>query len=171
MQEKRLSRRSLLRGRLKPSEAVRLPWTLGEDHFTDHCSRCDACIKACPEKIITKGDGGFPALDFRQGECTFCQDCVDACPEPLFSDPKTTSPWGYKAIIQDNCLTHKGVHCQSCQDNCEPWAIRFPPRLGGVAQPQVDFDDCTGCGACITACPADAIKLQLPPAEEQEQSS
>lgn len=171
MQEKKLSRRSLLRGRLKPTPAFRLPWTQGEDHFTDHCSRCEACIKACPEQIIIKGDGGFPELNFRLGECTFCQDCVESCPEPLFTDPAKTAPWHYKAQVQSHCLTAKNVHCQSCQDSCEPMAILFPPRLGAVAQPVIDSDECTGCGACIASCPADAIKLQLDSDNDQGQTA
>jgi len=48
--------------------------------IVDRCTRCGACAAACPETIITAGDGGFPAVDFHRGECTFCGACADACP-------------------------------------------------------------------------------------------
>jgi len=61
-----LNRRSLFRGRRAP--ALRPPWARRPDEaFTDACTRCGDCQRACPEGIVVVADGGFPALDFRQG--------------------------------------------------------------------------------------------------------
>jgi ferredoxin-type protein NapF len=38
-------------------------------------------------------------------------------------------------------------------------AIRFSPRLGGAACPVILAEQCTGCGDCVTVCPASAITL------------
>jgi ferredoxin-type protein NapF len=126
------------------------------ERFADLCTRCGACIEACPEHIIKRGGGGFPELDFHQGACTFCGKCAAACPEPLF-DPAAAKPWDAAAVITDRCLPRRGVICQSCKDACEATAIVVAPARMPV--PVVDLDQCTGCGACVAVCPVDAITV------------
>ena len=63
------------------------------------------------------------------------------------------------AFITENCLAYGNTVCRSCAEACEPGAIRFRPRLGGAALPEVDAAVCTGCGACVAPCPAKAIGL------------
>jgi ferredoxin-type protein NapF len=46
-----------------------------------------------------------------------------------------------------------------CGEACDAGAIRFPPRLGGVAAPVVDTTRCTGCGDCLPLCPPQALRL------------
>ena len=57
------------------------------------------------------------------------------------------------------CLADRGVECRLCGEACDAGAIRFPPRLGGVAAPVIDHDRCTGCGDCLPLCPPSALKL------------
>ena len=59
--------------------------------------------------------------------------------------------------ISDTCLTRAGVSCRLCEDACEPRAIRFAPRPGGVFQPALDGARCTACLACVEVCPVHAI--------------
>lgn len=66
------------------------------------------------------------------------------------------------AVAADRCLARLGIVCRTCGDACEPRAIRFPPRLGGVAVPVLDVEACTGCGECVQLCPAVAISLAEP---------
>lgn len=58
-----------------------------------------------------------------------------------------------------SCLALANVVCRSCGDVCETAAIRFRPRLGAAAQPEVDHARCNGCGDCLPACPSTAITL------------
>ncbi|MDV2858435.1 MULTISPECIES: ferredoxin-type protein NapF [Oceanimonas] len=154
-----LSRRRWLKGGLTSQHHVQpLPWALDWPAFTAQCTRCGDCIQACPEQIIVVADGGFPAIDFSKGECTFCTDCVSACGEPLFYSTEQ-APWQQVAAFSHACLAHQGVHCRSCEDSCEPRAIRFRPRLGGVSVPELEQDACTGCGGCVAACPVSAISI------------
>lgn len=150
------SRRNLFSRR--KTNVIRPPWSKPEQAFTDNCTRCDKCITACDTQIIKRGEGGFPEIDFSDDECTFCKQCVEVCPEPVF-DTTLAQPWTYVASIKDNCLTAKGVWCQSCKDACEPRAISFSMAVGQVPKPVIDIDACTGCGACVSPCPADAVTL------------
>ncbi|MCG7498443.1 ferredoxin-type protein NapF [Vibrio sp. Of7-15] len=162
-----LARRSLFRSRKRIPQLSqqRLPWLINESTFTDQCTRCEKCIVLCETKIIVKGDGGFPIVDFQKGECTFCGECVSACPEPLFQ-PVSAKPWQHKiSLADDACLARQSVECRSCGELCEPGAIRFQLTLGSVAQPKIEADECTGCGACVAVCPTQAIAIKL---EEQE---
>lgn len=165
-----VQRRNWLRGRFSPKPtAIRLPWLKSAASFYDGCTRCGECQKACPERIIVRGDGGFPEIDFKQGECTFCAKCAQACPEPLFELDSARRPWDYIASIDRGCLAYQGVSCQSCQDSCDAGVIKFVSQVGKPAQPQLNRELCTGCGACVAVCPVFAISVlpnQSPVAQE-----
>lgn len=150
------SRRALFRGRRTATAPLRPPWALAEDEFVSCCTRCDDCIGACPEGIVLRADGGFPAVDFQRGECTFCEACVEACPSGALV--REGPPWTIRARVDDRCLALNGVHCQACRDACPTQAIRFPLRPG-VPGPVVDDPTCTGCGACVAPCPVDALSV------------
>lgn len=65
------------------------------------------------------------------------------------------------ATIGPSCFAFQGIACMSCRDTCPTGAVRFELALGG-ARPEILNDSCTGCGDCIQACPADAIRLAQP---------
>jgi len=153
-----LSRRNLLRGRADSATLpLRPPGAIRETLFTDQCTTCGECIAACPEHIIINGSAGYPEVDFRQGECTFCSRCIETCAEGALVH-EVQPPWRLELQLTDSCLAKRQVVCQTCGDTCEAEAIRFLPLPGVVAIPVIDQDVCTGCGACIAACPHDALK-------------
>lgn len=150
-----LARRALLRRLGGAPDTRRPPWTSLD--LTERCTRCNACVDACPEQVLRRGDGGFPELDLRHSGCTLCGDCANACDAGVFDLQRRAFPW--HAEIGERCLAQAGIHCRSCEESCEARAIRFRPQLGGPAQPQLDPDACTGCGACLAPCPNQAIVL------------
>ena len=154
-----VSRADLIRGRFANVPApVRPPWALPEARFVEACERCDDCARACPEQIIMRGRGGFPAIDFSRGECTFCGDCVDICKVDAFAG-KDADPWHLKARVGPACLARSGIACRACEDSCTPRSIRFAVS-GRPRPPIIDPETCTGCGACVAPCPATAIFVE-----------
>ena len=152
-------RRRLLRGGRDTSE-LRPPWLKAPSSFTEDCTRCGQCVELCPQQIVRVGDGGFPVVKFDLGECVLCGECTTRCEAGLFLDAaERGAAWDHAAVIGERCLTHFGVLCRSCEDACEPRAIRFPLTAGLVAKPAVDTQICTGCGACIRPCPEQAITM------------
>jgi len=132
--------------------------------FTEACTRCGDCARACPTRIIRQGEGGYPTVDFTFGECTFCGDCVSACPTGALRRAADETPWTLQASIGDACVAQRQVECRICGEQSDAGAIRFRPQVGGIALPQLDEKACTGCGACIAGCPATAITVRPRPA-------
>ena len=154
-----VSRASLIRGDVfGRQDIIRPPWGIPENLFTEICTRCDECITACPEKVISAGPGGYPAVSFDDGECTFCGDCRQYCePGALKAADAEAKPWRVLAIVDgSDCLGTQGVLCRLCDEQCEVRAISFP-QVGLAGVPLIDTQLCTGCGACIGPCPTDAI--------------
>ncbi|MCC6777746.1 MAG: ferredoxin-type protein NapF [Hyphomicrobiales bacterium] len=153
------SRRALF-GRLRGGPMqLRPPWTGHEDKLLDVCTRCGACIGACPTKLLVEGHGGYPIVDFTHGAtCTFCGACADACEDDCFH--RTAGPaWGLKAALSPACIELKGVTCRRCEEACDLAAIRFRPRIGGGGVPVIDAQLCNGCGACVPPCPVNALSI------------
>ena len=157
-----VSRRQFLRGNVTGrSIAVRPPWALMESEFIDRCDQCAECIAACPTKLIQPGTDGFPQLNFAKGECDFCIACARACGTGALAyraDPQQAI-WTLAANIDVDCIAYRGVVCRSCGEHCEAAAIRFVPVVGRGSLPRLDIERCTGCGACVSVCPVNAIRM------------
>lgn len=153
------SRRAFLRGEVLRSDKAPIYPPGAEPDFTGLCTQCDECREACPEDIITFNAQGWPVVQLDAGPCTFCGDCVSACPTgALNSDLMADWPW--RARVSASCLSMNGVSCRVCQDVCDHNAIRFRLQTGGRAEPVLDTDNCTGCGACASACPAGSVSFE-----------
>ncbi len=155
-----LSRRRLLRGASSVAGcSMRPPWALPESEFVSACSRCGDCLPACPTRILVRGSGGYPTLDFMLGQCTFCGACGEACKDDALHSRTDADPWAARAAVAESCLASQRVVCRICGDACEVTAISFLSEPGGKALPRIDVSACTGCGACVAGCPARAIRV------------
>lgn len=140
---------------------------MAEAQFLSRCDGCGDCRAACTQRIIVLTDSSYPQIDFLNGECTFCGACARACGEGALAWSPQAVPWQVKAVVLPACLAQHGVVCRSCGEQCETGAIRFRYVKGGAAQPQVEPAVCTGCGACFTVCPAQAIALRDDPVYQE----
>ncbi len=162
------NKRNLLFGRLHSSDTDRdrqtpfyPPWAQPEKRFLESCTRCNKCINICPENIIGSGDGGFPEINFENGECTFCEKCINECETgALHKNTPDQPPWLLTAHIQDNCLSLQNITCSRCADECESRSINLNYSAHGISTPTVNSDSCTGCGACVSNCPVKAITIR-----------
>lgn len=146
-----ISRRDFLSGR--PQQMFR-PLPPGADAASlAACTGCGDCVEACPEAILRISDHRV-IVDFTGGECSFCGACAEICDEAVFTG---SAVMHHRIAIAGTCLARRGVTCMTCRDACPEAAIRFRPRIGGPFLPELDPFACTGCGACIAPCPADAI--------------
>lgn len=160
-----ISRMQFLRGDFGGVEkTLRPPWAVNESLFIRLCNSCGDCITSCPTSILIKGRAGFPVVDFSKGECEFCGQCVAACHTGALERTQFPDevPWLLKAVIGDRCITYQGVVCRSCVEQCDAHAIMFQLSAGRVPQPQLADARCTGCGACVSICPVNAISIVNP---------
>lgn len=165
-----LSRRQFLKGDLqRKKNPIRPPWARDEQDFLHTCERCNACIEVCHLRVIKRGDGGYPEMDFSRSGCDFCESCVRHClPQALSITPENHyKPWSITAYINNRCFARRGVLCQSCGEICETSAIQFRHAVGGNTYIYINTSDCTGCGECVSLCPADAITMKPPALTEK----
>ena len=155
---------------------IRPPFALEELEFLLACTRCDACVNACPHDVIFPLAGhlgsqvaGTPALDLLHKGCHLCEDwpCVVSCQagalavgsgidtEPPVGDASSSGPLPRSlamiGIDQSRCLPYQGPECGACADSC--------PVSGALAwvsaKPRIDPQFCLGCSLCREACITD----------------
>jgi ferredoxin len=135
------------------------------EKFADTCTRCYACVNACPAEIIKVKKGGslrelaIPELVFNDYGCEeSCSRCSQVCPtgaiRSLSHDEKWRTQIGIAKVKKGRCLAWADhEYCMVCDEYCPYNAIETVWR-GDIACPAVNADLCRGCGACESACPA-----------------
>ena len=92
-----------------------------EQQFLDGCTRCNACIEACPHDAIVlapsrlREAAGTPMIDPHKQPCWMCHDtpCVTAC-EPRVLDPLRLQ-WERRASIRHRALLIRAVSAPSAR--------------------------------------------------------
>jgi ferredoxin-type protein NapG len=171
------SRRSLLRSalgdwlerlmaqteeRVVTRRYVRPPGSLPELGFLAACTRCGACIDACPPHALAAvpTDGGLaagtPYLDLMTEPCIACSTipCATACPTPALTFPEQGWSGHRLATLElypERCLTFHGTACRICVDACPIGEAAL--GLDPAGHPVLRHEGCVGCGVCLHACP------------------
>lgn len=161
---------------LTKSEESKIPvvpaGALSVKNFTDHCTACQLCVTACPEKLLKPSDSLAnlmqPEMTFDRGYCSIeCNECSKVCPagaiKPVSLEEKSSVQIGHAVINPDLCVVNTdNVKCLGCARNCPVGAIRLvmknPEDENSLLIPTVNEERCIGCGACEHYCPAKPIK-------------
>ncbi len=143
---------------------IRPPYALDELEFLLACTRCNACIEACPQQTIFPLPArlgvqfaGTPALDLINRSCHLCEGwpCVSACepgalllPEVDEGKPLPAPKLARAEIDTGQCLPWQGPECGACAASCpQPGALKWENW-----RPVIDAELCVGCGQCREAC-------------------
>ena len=141
-------------------------------NFSDHCTACQLCVTACPEKVLKPSDSLSnlmqPEMVFDHGYCAIdCNKCSEVCPagaiKPVSIEEKSSVQIGHAVINPDLCVVNTdNVKCLGCSRNCPVGAIRLvmknPEDENSLLIPTVNEERCIGCGACEHYCPAKPVK-------------
>jgi len=143
------------------------PGARSHAHLKKFCTACQACVAACPSRIIRPTVKGYgidgwmlPALSFKEGFCSYnCNRCSEVCPtgalERTTIEEKKRIRMGVAKFTPKICVvTTDRTDCGACDEHCPTKAIRLVPfGKSGLRRPQVDEAYCIGCGACEFICP------------------
>lgn len=148
---------------------LRPPGALAEPDFSARCIRCQACLTACPTRIIQPisiADSlphvSTPTLVFSRAYCTFCESeqgrrprCAAACPTGALASP-TDQPRidGVAEVSKTACVAWDWKGCTVCVDECPRDAISLDEKR----RPIVDGSICDGCGLCELVCPSASLR-------------
>lgn len=152
------------------------PGAVGERHFAARCVACQACVAACPVRIVKMKRGAQPELDYSRDYCQYtCTRCGEACPagaiQPLSADEKRRTRVAFSRLTLDRCVVlDKGRACGACAEVCPTRALVMRPygeADAGLTAPDFDEQYCIGCGACLVACPAEPSAFAMEPVRVQ----
>ncbi|VAX36401.1 hypothetical protein MNBD_PLANCTO03-759 [hydrothermal vent metagenome] len=147
----------------------RPPGAIEELAFVAQCTRCDACLRACPAEAIVHAEGffgkaaGTPVIDPKRVACSLCEErsCIVACEAEgtgvlsSLLEPKM----GTAMIHPSRCVVYRGDSCEACFDSCPVEGAIY----GKGTQPMVDAAVCVGCGMCVQACPVEPGAVSIVP--------
>ncbi len=137
---------------------------------TEVCGGCDACLEACGPEAIVKLTDGTPGIDPRRQPCLLCGDlpCIEACPSDVLQPLRTPAMarMAVAEIVAERCRHGRGEPCSDCYTACPLPGRAMALVTGGPAGPKpvVFAEGCTGCGACLYACPERPRAIRLVPA-------
>ncbi|MFK5914721.1 MAG: 4Fe-4S binding protein [Woeseiaceae bacterium] len=159
----------------KAKHWIRPPYAKTELDFLLSCTRCNACIEACPHNIIFPLAARLgadvvntPALDLLKKGCSLCEGwpCVNACEANALvlseadEDGHINIPkFAAAEIDTDTCLPYSGPECGACGSACPiKGALIFERE-----RPTINMEHCIGCALCRDVCIVEDKAINIKP--------
>lgn len=160
---------------------LRPPGALAEMEFTQTCSRCGDCVRACPAECIQLEPGvagGLPHIVARVSPCVVCDDlsCMKVCPTgALKLVEKIHIHMGLAKVDHDRCLRRPNVAAGTddpaggrAGEDCRLCVADCPLGEGAIGiagdGPVEVRAGCVGCGICERVCPTEPASIVVIPA-------
>ncbi len=166
---------------------IRPPGTIAEEEFLSRCIRCGQCMKICPTNAIhpTLLEAGWegiftpyliPVIGYCEYNCVLCgQACPTGAIEALTREKRHGENGerqisiGTAFVDRNRCLPWAfDTECLVCEEWCptsqkairlrEDTIVTPAGKTITLKRPQVDPNQCIGCGACEYACPIEGKK-------------
>ena len=113
------------------------------------------CVRVCPQDAISIENG---IAHINPKACIGCGICARECPNGIIHlVPDVTRVVVECSSHDKGAITRKAcsngcIGCMKCQKTCPNGAITVIDNLATI-----DHSKCTGCGACVEACPVHCI--------------
>ncbi len=120
------------------------------------CLGCGDCASVCVSDAICITDG---IAHVNTARCVGCGMCVKTCPKHIISMiPQETATVVYCSSRDKGADARKAcknacIACRKCEKLCPCDAIKVTDNCAVI-----DYEKCTGCGACAEGCPTGCIK-------------
>lgn len=133
------------------------------------CDGYGDCAAVCGNDAITITDG-VAVVD--PAKCGGCGKCVTACPNHLIFLRKETSIVALRCSSKDSgkvtrtVCTNGCIGCKICEKKCPHGAVIVADNHAVI-----DYDKCTSCGTCVSACPRKClVNITCTHSEKAEQA-
>lgn len=127
----------------------------GDKLCPNGCIGLGTCKAACKFDAI-QIINGVAAIDYHK--CRACGMCVGACPKKIITlVPFDAKHWVGCKSIDKGAVTRSYcdigcIGCKMCEKSCPVGAIKVTDFVA-----EIDYEKCTGCDACVSACPRKII--------------
>jgi ferredoxin-type protein NapG len=144
-----------------------------EQAFRETCSRCAACVEACPAEAIqldrtgAKGEG-VPYIVASESACVACDglQCMASCPSgALVPTPLMLIKMGTAVWRDATCVRTRGQECTECVEACPVGHAAIELQRGEIVVKPLG---CIGCGLCEQHCPTDPKSITVIPKAARE---